>query len=426
MEGMLNICHVIHSTIDNQQPGKVLVHCHAGLGRTGLVIACYLIFSKKCSTPDHALDVVRHARPGSIQKRQQKNFLKHFFIQLRTMWIVYHDIGMSIDTGHTEGLRVTKAHTWPNSRWSESKRRNSLATIARRRSSYNSTLLRDNSARRFSSPTKSTYLEEELQRSSIGNPRESNRKLSVIRALRTDRITFDTFMIHQGKFLCGKEHLKYRDIPRVVHEICTTLERLFRRENGGSLTTLAGLQRLFIHKAPSSAKTEWFQMGKGMQSLKSTKQSKKLQIKYSINGNEWFMLRLEKSASILLELLMDWFDQLSCPMLDLGSLSLTNVNEDDMDNAEISHQMFNKLEEQVTKSRFNTVYSIVRSLSFACNVGDTLMYGLISRIACKMCNPNGGKGVARTSPSRRVDTLARAMCAAARSMYNNSTRVHLS
>ena len=49
---------------------KVLVHCYAGLGRTGTVIAAYLIY--KGMEPDEAINFVREKRPGSIQTIQQE------------------------------------------------------------------------------------------------------------------------------------------------------------------------------------------------------------------------------------------------------------------------------------------------------------------------------------------------------------------
>jgi protein tyrosine phosphatase domain-containing protein 1 len=57
--------------------GKVLVHCHAGLGRTGLMIACFLIYSQKM-TSEAAIQQVRLHRPGSIQTSSQTQFVMDF------------------------------------------------------------------------------------------------------------------------------------------------------------------------------------------------------------------------------------------------------------------------------------------------------------------------------------------------------------
>lgn len=46
------------------------VHCHAGLGRTGTMIACYLVTRDKSA--EQAIEHVRRVRPGSIQTDQQE------------------------------------------------------------------------------------------------------------------------------------------------------------------------------------------------------------------------------------------------------------------------------------------------------------------------------------------------------------------
>ncbi|CAH8549694.1 unnamed protein product [Schistosoma haematobium] len=50
--------------------GKIAIHCHAGLGRTGVIIACYLVFNNRISAGE-AIQYVRFRRPGSIQTQNQ-------------------------------------------------------------------------------------------------------------------------------------------------------------------------------------------------------------------------------------------------------------------------------------------------------------------------------------------------------------------
>ncbi|KAL6111405.1 ptpdc1 [Pungitius sinensis] len=59
------------------QEGKMAVHCHAGLGRTGVLVACYLVFTSRMSA-DQAILFVRAKRPNSIQTRGQLLCVREF------------------------------------------------------------------------------------------------------------------------------------------------------------------------------------------------------------------------------------------------------------------------------------------------------------------------------------------------------------
>ncbi len=59
---------------------KVAVHCRGGLGRTGTMIACYLV-STGCG-PEEAVECVRRCRPGSIQTDEQERALRDYWRRL--------------------------------------------------------------------------------------------------------------------------------------------------------------------------------------------------------------------------------------------------------------------------------------------------------------------------------------------------------
>ncbi|XP_038155865.1 protein tyrosine phosphatase domain-containing protein 1 [Cyprinodon tularosa] len=73
--------------------GRVAVHCHAGLGRTGVLIACYLIYTLRIS-PSEAVHYVRIKRPRSIQTRSQINQVFDFARLLGTQLAQYPDLSL--------------------------------------------------------------------------------------------------------------------------------------------------------------------------------------------------------------------------------------------------------------------------------------------------------------------------------------------
>ena len=58
---------------------RVAVHCGAGLGRTGTLLACYLITTGL--TSDEAIAEVRRLRPGSIETPSQEAAIHSFALE---------------------------------------------------------------------------------------------------------------------------------------------------------------------------------------------------------------------------------------------------------------------------------------------------------------------------------------------------------
>jgi len=58
------------------QSHPVLIHCGEGLGRTGTVLAAYLVYNGMHA--NEAIQFVREKRPGSIQSAEQENAIHEF------------------------------------------------------------------------------------------------------------------------------------------------------------------------------------------------------------------------------------------------------------------------------------------------------------------------------------------------------------
>jgi protein-tyrosine phosphatase len=80
MEEFAAMVKVTHEVLS--QGKTVVIHCMGGLGRTGLVAAAILVYSTDL-TPQEAIAVVRRAREGTIQTREQELFVSSFhqFVQ---------------------------------------------------------------------------------------------------------------------------------------------------------------------------------------------------------------------------------------------------------------------------------------------------------------------------------------------------------
>ncbi|XP_063713109.1 protein tyrosine phosphatase domain-containing protein 1-like isoform X2 [Symsagittifera roscoffensis] len=68
--------------------GKVAVHCHAGKGRTGSLIACYFVYVHRVPA-SAAIFYVRNKRAGSIQTKGQVMMVKDFQTFLEHFWVIF-------------------------------------------------------------------------------------------------------------------------------------------------------------------------------------------------------------------------------------------------------------------------------------------------------------------------------------------------
>ena len=74
-DDLVSTVDFIHSRITNNEP--VMVHCLAGMGRTGTILACYLVKYQNIPA-DKAIQKIREERSGSIQSYPQEEIIFQF------------------------------------------------------------------------------------------------------------------------------------------------------------------------------------------------------------------------------------------------------------------------------------------------------------------------------------------------------------
>ena len=74
-----------------EEKKKVLVHCHAGYGRTGVVIACYMIYNNTNCDVDEIIKCVKKRRYKCIETKMQRKFCAQFYAYISHIRRLFDD-----------------------------------------------------------------------------------------------------------------------------------------------------------------------------------------------------------------------------------------------------------------------------------------------------------------------------------------------
>lgn len=75
-EHMMRMMNIFHNSL-TQDKGKISVHCHAGRGRTLLVINSWLIYNDRMGAKE-TIDLAVEKREGVLTRSSQRDFLFDF------------------------------------------------------------------------------------------------------------------------------------------------------------------------------------------------------------------------------------------------------------------------------------------------------------------------------------------------------------
>ena len=87
LEKMIEIVQIM--SFHSEKSQKIAVHCHAGYGRTGIVIACFFVYAYGL-LPEDAIKSVRTRRKGSVQTSKQRKFVHQFYDYISFLRTIFY------------------------------------------------------------------------------------------------------------------------------------------------------------------------------------------------------------------------------------------------------------------------------------------------------------------------------------------------
>ncbi len=68
------------------------MHCHAGQGRTALLIGAYLVYSGHAKDDIEAIEQTKKGRPKCFSKGYNKKFMKDFYENLKKLRLIFPNL----------------------------------------------------------------------------------------------------------------------------------------------------------------------------------------------------------------------------------------------------------------------------------------------------------------------------------------------
>lgn len=280
---LINIMQLMHGALIKKNR-IFFIHCHAGRGRTGLLIASYLLWSQRFMTAKEAIDFVRIKRPKSIQTGNQVKLIHKLEREIKDLWTIFVGISPKTQTTHSKKYPFRTARSESNLGPIKHSTIDSITF-------YSQTNLYELDVGSVSSNNESSSIVEVDSNSS---DLQSSNKSSLI------YISLKEILDRQKLFLYGSEARQLQKLPKIIFVISSNFQSILKEEKDQ--------ERLF-------------DIAKNMYSIFSSENLNESflneinTIKQKINNNQWNDVENSRDPKLLMKLLVDFLDQLQNPVL---------------------------------------------------------------------------------------------------------------
>ncbi|XP_056001516.1 protein tyrosine phosphatase domain-containing protein 1-like isoform X2 [Ostrea edulis] len=349
--------------------GKVAVHCHAGLGRTGVIIACYLVYTNRM-TGSEAIHYVRSQRNGAIQTRGQMECVQEFEQYLKPFRVVFasrapgsHEFTLQQYLNRQKhvlhGYEARKLKHVPKVIYVVCEKLLQLASLGQSLSKFGSSSRRSTQSSMVSAgledfmTVSNRRSESDVSlKTSAQNGKEHSQRLNFSvsvpevktkdsiprndsqKSLQTQKSSRPPLMKNSSVSLEDLSDEKLKSVLKISENDDSDSSRepsISSRQNSEIADTTSTDELLGATNVVLSVKQVVDALSTSDISEEQFSQAEKLEMMLNDSEDAWNDLVLENDPVVLAQVMWDWLDHLKVPALRLQDLTLMSQFSDDPD-----------------------------------------------------------------------------------------------